>query len=106
MSKPHLQALEKALAGRGWTVVAVHPGNNYDISATWEIQRGTSEPTLFIDFEGLDDVVCLSMEECYGCHVRGRRKPSLYFRRLNKSRELWKRDLNEFVQSLGHRVID
>ena len=101
MSRSHLRALEESLASSGWRVVGVHPGNDYDISATWEIQR-SSEPSVFIDFEGMDDMVCLPLAECYGCHVRGRREPSLYFRRVNKSRRLWERELVEFVRSLDN----
>jgi hypothetical protein len=102
MSEPHLRGLEKTLANKGWRVITVHPGNGYDISATWEIQRSTSEPSLLIDFEGLDDMVCLPLEECYGCHVRGCGKPSLYFRRVNKSRKLWEKELAEFVRLLDN----
>jgi hypothetical protein len=102
VSKPHLRLLEESLASKGWRVVAVHPGNDYDISATWEIQRSTSEPSLLIDFEGMDDMVCLPLEECYGCHIRGRREPSLYFRRVNKSRQRWEQELAEFVRSLDN----
>src|SRR3954447_9122408 len=93
VSKPHLQALEEALLRKGWRVIAVHPGDDYRISATWEIQRGSRQPSQFIDFDGLDDVVCLPLEESYGCHIRGRSATnevaSLYFRRPNKSRDLW-----------------
>ena len=104
MSKPHLQALEEALRRRGWRVVTVHPGNDYNISATWEIQRSTSEPSLFIDFDGLDDMVCRPLEACYGCRIRGRsgkdEAARLYFRRPNKSRDLWEKDLAAFVLAL------
>jgi hypothetical protein len=100
VSKSHLEALEQALARKGWRVLAVHPGNDYDISATWEIQRSTSEPSLFIDFRGLDDVECLPLEQSYGCQVRGRHSLSLYFRPINKSRQLWEQDLARFVRSL------
>jgi hypothetical protein len=102
MSKPHLQALEEALTRRGWRIVAVHPGNDEDVSASWEVQRSTGEPSLFIDFEGLDDTECLALEESYGCHVRGSRKSSLYFRPVNKSRLLWEPELAEFIRSLGN----
>jgi hypothetical protein len=99
MSQPHLNALEEALLRRGWRVVAVHPGNAYDVSATWEVQRSTNEPSLLIDFEGNDDLVCLPPEESYACHVRGQPGLDLYFRRVNKSRSLWERELAEFVRA-------
>lgn len=104
MSKPHLRALEEALLHKGWRVIAVHPGDDYRISATWEIQRSSSQPRQFIDFDGMDDMVCLPLEESYGCHIRGRaamdKAVSLYFRRPNKSRELWEQDLEAFVLAL------
>ena len=100
LSKAHLHALEQALVGRGWRVVAVHPGNDYDISATWEIQRNAGKGSVLIDFSGLDDMVCLPLEKSYGCRVRGRRERALYFRRVNKSRKLWEQELAEFVRSL------
>jgi hypothetical protein len=100
VSKPHLLALEEALARKGWRVIAIHPGNNYDISATWEILRSTSAASVLIDFEGIDDEgVLLPLEDCYACQVRGRRA-GLYFRRVNKSRQLWEKELAEFIHSL------
>ena len=106
LSKPHLQALEEALLRKGWRVVAVHPGDDYRISATWEIQRNSQELSSFIDFDGLDDMTCLPLEESYGCHVRGRlandETARLYFRRPNKSRTLWEQDLAAFVLALDN----
>jgi hypothetical protein len=105
LSKPHLQALEEALLRKGWRVVAVHPGDDYRISATWEIQRNSQELSSFIDFDGLDDMTCLPLEESYGCHIRGQSAKDntarLYFRRPNKSRALWEKDLATFVLALG-----
>jgi hypothetical protein len=102
MSKPHLRALEDALARKGWRIVVVHPGDDYRISATWEIQRSSSQPSLLIDFHGMgpDGDYCLPLEESYGCQVRRRESVSLYFRRVNKSRELWEQELAAFVQAL------
>jgi hypothetical protein len=102
MSKPHLRALETALARKGWRAIAVHPGNDYDIAATWEIQRSASESRLFIDFDGLrpDGDCCLLLEESYGCTLRGRSSVDLYFRRVNKSRELWQQEVAQFVRAL------
>ena len=103
MSKQHLQALEEALLRNGWQVAAVHPGDDYRISATWEIPRGGS-PTVFIDFDGMDDTVCLPLEQSYGCRIRARsgkdEAAGLYFRKRNKSRRLWEQDLAAFVLAL------
>jgi hypothetical protein len=104
MSQPHLQALERALNRKGWRIVAVLSGNDYNVSATWQIQRGASDPALLIDFDGLDDMICLPLEESYGCHVRGRpagdETASLYVRKPNRSRSLWEQDLAAFVLAL------
>jgi hypothetical protein len=98
--------LEEALLRRGWRVIAVHPGDDYQISATWEIQRSCTHPSRFIDFDGLDDMVCLPLEESYGCHVRVRSPKDqaawLYFRRPNKSRDLWEQELAAFVLALDN----
>jgi hypothetical protein len=106
MSKPHLRALEEALLRKGWRVIAVYPGDGYRISATWEVQRSSRQPNRFIDFDGLDDMVCLPLEESYGCHVRGRPAKDeaawLYFRRPNRSRDLWEQDLAAFVLALDN----
>jgi hypothetical protein len=104
MSKPHLQALEAALARRGWQVLTVHDGDEYAIAATWEIQRSTREPSLFIDFSGmsLDGDTCLPLTQSYGCTLRGHPSVGLYFRRVNKSQERWEKDLAEFVRALDN----
>jgi hypothetical protein len=105
MSKPHLRALENALARKGWRVVAVLPGDDYRISATWEIQRDGNQPSLFIDFEGMgaDGDRCLPLEESSGCHVRAPQASTLYFHRVNRSRPLWERELAAFVLALDNQ---
>jgi hypothetical protein len=102
MSKHHLQALENSLSRRGWCLIAVHPGDEYRISATWEIQRSSHSPKLFIDFDGFgpEGDVCLPIEECYGCHLRGRESIGLYFRRVNRSSRIWEQELTNFVEAL------
>jgi hypothetical protein len=102
MPKLHLLALEAALSRRGWRIVAVRAGNDYDVSATWQIQRTASEPSLFIDFCGMgrDGDVCLPLQDSYGCSLRGHASVDLYFRRVNRSRELWEKELSDFVQAL------
>ena len=102
MSEPHLRALENALARKGWRVVAVHPGDDYGISASWEIQRSTQQPSLFLDFEGMDKSgnFCLPLEQSYGCQVRGHPAASLYFRRFHHSLRLWEQELAAFVAAL------
>lgn len=102
LSVPHLQALEDALARRGWRKVAIHPGDDYRISGTWEMHRSGSDEPILIDFAGMarDGMSCLPLQESFACEVRGRTSVSLYFRRVNRSRELWQRELAKFVQKL------
>jgi hypothetical protein len=102
MSKPHLRALEEALTRKGWRIIAVHPGDDYGISATWEVRRSSNQPSLFLDFNGMgpDGNYCLPLEESYGCQVRGRQAVGLYFRRVNRGQALWERELAAFVQAL------
>jgi hypothetical protein len=101
MSAPHLSALEDALTRRGWRIVALLSGDDSRVSATWELKRGKNE-TLLIDFDGLgaDGDFCLPLAESYACHVRGDESRGLYFRRLNRSRKLWEKELAHFIQSL------
>ena|SRR2546428_11882320 len=102
MSHQHLTALEQALGRKGWRIIAIHPGNDYNISASWEIRRRLSQESLFVDFYGLseDGDICLPLAESYACYVRGREFLSLYFRKVNRSRLLWRRELKDFIQGL------
>ena len=96
MSEWHLDDLRAALINRGWRILQVHPGDDYAVSGSWEIQRSTRVPPLWIDFEGLDDLRTLPMDKSYGCHVRGG-PSSLYFRRPGGR---WQTELEKFVTSL------
>jgi hypothetical protein len=96
MSEWHLDELRAALTNRGWKVLAVHPGDDYAVSGSWEIERSTRYPPLFIDFNGLDDDRCLPIEQAYVCEVRGG-KPDLYFHRPG---DKWRAKLKAFVLNL------
>lgn len=102
MSTPHLDALENELTSKGWRIIARHPGDDYRVAATWEIQRSSFEPSVFIDFDGMDlsGDFCLPLGEAYSCHVKGDETKDLYFRRVNRSKDLWTSELKAFVQSL------
>jgi len=108
MSEWHLDQLRNALERRGWRIIAEHPGNDYEISASWELARSKNQTTIFIDFEGLDDMITLPIEKSYGCHLRGYGSSSLYFRKRgegdSKKRQLWQEELNEFIESLKQSV--
>lgn len=105
MAEWHLKELRNAIERSGWRFVAEHPGDNYSISASWEFKRGDKEPALWIDFEGLDDMRTLPIEQSYACAVRDQRTPGLYFRRKGSSdsakREIWLKELREFAASLN-----
>ena len=100
----HLQEIRDALESRGWRFVAEHPGDDYRVSATWEIERSTKNPTLFLDFQGLDDLNTLPLEQSYGCRVRGSGAPGLYFGRKGVGgsgrRQKWQQDLQQFLVEL------
>ena len=103
MSIAHLNELRAALAGRGWRVVAerLRGEDNVQGAATWEVRRGNAGPLVLIDFAGLGGMgEDIPLEQSYACYVRGRRNVALYFRRINRSRELWLHDLDAFVDSL------
>jgi len=59
---------------------------------------------MFIDFEGLDDLITLPLEQSYGCRVRGSDSLGLYFGRKGESgsrrRQNWTGDLQQFLEEL------
>ena len=103
MSVSHLNELRAALTEGGWKIVAERLRDEDDVqgAATWEVRRDGGSPPVLIDFAGLGGMgEDIPLEESYGCKVRGRGDVGLYFRRINRSRELWLRDLSEFIRSL------
>ena len=96
MSEWHLDALHTALTQRGWRLLTTDPGDDHSVSGSWQIQRSTRRPPLWIDFDGRDDLRCLPMSESYACHVRGG-TPWLYFRRPG---EKWRAELANFLRDL------
>ena len=101
MSVAHLGQLDEALTRRGWRITKRLRGEEgVEGAATWEIQRSINGPVLHIDFYGFGGMgEDIPLEESYGCEVRGHRV-SLYFRRVNHSRERWVAELKEFVAAL------
>ncbi|HMC88009.1 MAG TPA: hypothetical protein VKI17_00610 [Gemmataceae bacterium] len=88
--------MRNSLTQKGWQIVAEHPGNDYDISGSWEIRRGTS---LLIDFGGMDKSgdACLPISRSYSCRLRGRPNCGVYF---GKNRKKWASDLKQFILAL------
>jgi hypothetical protein len=104
MADWHLQEIRNALEAKGWRIIAEHPGDDYRISATWEIERSTKKPPVFIDFEGLDDLVTLPLEQSYDCRIRGHDSLGLYLGRKgeggSRRRQNWQNDLKQFLNEL------
>src|SRR5829696_5415148 len=102
MAEWHLDELRAALERLGWRLVAEHPGDNYRISASWEIERSCKNA--LVDFNGLDDINTLPAEKAYGCHVREIPRLELYFasrgEKGSSKRSNWKNELKRFVDSL------
>lgn len=105
MAEWHLKELRLAIERRGWRLAAEHCGDNYGISASWEIERSGDAGKAFIDFEGLDELQVLPVTKAYGCHVRDRRSVALYFgsrgEKGSSKRSIWNDELNRFVAALG-----
>ena len=102
MAEWHLNELRAALERRAWRI-AEHPGDRYGISATWEIARSGQSSNLFLDFNGLDDLQTLPLDQAYACTVRDNRV-ELYFSRRGETgspqRSKWKDDLKKFLAAL------
>ena len=50
MSEEHLTALRNVLENNHWVLVSEKPGNDYDVSAIWEISRPDGDTKLNIEF--------------------------------------------------------
>lgn len=104
MARWHLDELRSTLERKGWRVVNELPGDEYRISGTWELQRSSDPRSLFIDFDGLDDLNTLPLDESYACRVRGT-DHSLYFGRRGETgstaRTRWRDELSSFVNSFN-----
>ncbi len=104
MARWHLDELRNALERKGWRVVAELPGDDYRVSATWELRRSGDPRSLLIDFDGFDDMNCLPLDESYACQARGT-DHSLSFSRRGETgsaaRARWSDALSSFVDSLN-----
>ena len=107
MAQWHLEELRAALSQQGWRVTQELPGDDYEISGTWQVERAGNRQPLLIDFEGQGDMNVLPLERSYGCRLRAG-DASLYFRRRGtndpKARERWVLELSNFVESLNVAV--
>jgi hypothetical protein len=101
MSNKHLKELEDILNTFHFIISNRLDGNGYDISETWEICRPDGTDKIHIDFEGLDDMKTLPVEQCYGCKIREQPLNFLYF---FKSQTKWKTELMDFVNKIRESV--
>lgn len=105
MADWHLGEIRNELEKFGWRFVAELPGDDYQISATWEFTRDKNEPNILVDFDGLDDMNCLPLEQSYGCSVRNQSRTSLYFTKKGEgkspARESWRKSLEQFVREIN-----
>lgn len=107
MADWHLKEIKLELERSRWRIIAEHSGDGYRVSASWEIARGRDESGIFIDFDGLDDMETLPIDQSYGCSIRDWRATELYFTRMGEGkshrREQWKKELNQFVAQLNRQ---
>jgi len=64
----------------------------------WEISRPNGDCKLTIEFEGLDDMVTLPIENAYGCRITGMPSITAYFSKLKRS---WPKELEQFISKLN-----
>ena len=98
MSEERLTALRNALETNHQVLISEKQGNDYDVSAIWVISRPDGKTKLHIEFDGLDDMKTLSIEESFGCSVREIPNLDLYFARINRT---WDEALLKFVDDLN-----
>lgn len=105
MAEWHLNELRNELEKKGWRIIAEHPSHHLYVSGFWEIQRNPSMSPIFIDFEGVDDLNTLPMNESHGCDIRNHEADGLYFSKRGEisdsnRRTIWKGNLVNFVNQL------
>lgn len=104
MAQWHLYELQQALEGRGWRIIEKKPGNDYDISQSWIIERRREDSRHQIDFSGQDDMQTLPVEKSYACKIANLTGAELYFGRKghksSDSRKKWQHDLEDFLAKL------
>jgi len=100
MADWHLAELRAALEKRGWRIVE-RDGDDYRISGTWELGRSRDPRTLLIDFDGLDDMKTLPIDQSYACRLRDS-GVAIYFRRA-RNEEQWREELAAFIEAIEKR---
>jgi hypothetical protein len=94
MTIEHLKILETLFERNYWTVDRRAPGDDFSISEIWHLRRPKGTGTLTVEFDGLDDMVCIPVEKSYGCNVVEIPKSGLYFSKIRHA--LWPKKIAEF----------
>ena len=97
MSESHLRDLRNGLERRSWRVTQELPGDNYRISAVWEVARPDGKQMFHLEFQGLDESAVLPIERAYACNIREAPDVSAYFARLGRA---WPEELQAFLEKL------
>ena len=99
MSQAHLTELRKILENSHWVIASEFEGNEYDVSGVWQVSRPDGANKMHIEFEGLDDMNTLPVEESYGCRVKEAPNINLHFSRVGRS---WSEELTKFINELNN----
>ena len=99
MSIEHINRIRAALENNKWSLLEEKEGDDYSISAIWDIARPNSDYSMSIVFEGLDDKEVLPIEKSYGCHIKNNKEISLYFGSLKQ----FPKNLSGFINALSDK---
>ena len=109
MSQSHLCELYNLLVQRGWKVSEYREScHAVDVlgAAVWEVRRYEDGPAIVIDFPGFGEIgEDIPLEESYACNVRDQ-PISLYFSRVNRSRDKWLEQLTTFVEAIEQLNVE
>ncbi len=97
MSNIHLNDIRKCLEKAHWRVAQELDGDGYRISGVWVVERPDGTDRFHLDFQGIDDMRTLPIEESYACKVREAPDVSCYFSRQGRS---WPKELAGFEEKL------
>lgn len=97
MSEVHLKDIRRCLEEANWIIADELEGDDYQISAVWVIARPNGDSRFHLEFEGLDDMRKLPIDQSYGCSIREAQEIGCYFSREGRS---WPHELAEFDRKL------
>ena len=97
MSEVHLDDIRRCLEDAYWRIAEELDGDGYRISAVWVVERPNGDSRFHLEFDGLDDMSTLPIDQSYGCSIREAPKVSCYFSRQGRS---WPKELAEFDRKL------